>query len=1475
MKTLINYQQVVYVNNFTKNLKKSVNQKKQGGNVMKTLFILFSFVFLNFFINAQTYQIENAPFSQNVEYNGYIYSQQVPADNNNRWLRAKLVDAGSGSLAIYIVKSETTQSNFKCSGHVVLYRYDGSSHVVYDFSYSTNCNTSYIYKTVSSNYLHNSGTELYYLAFFTSGSDCDGYACVGGDGENPSDWTQGLNGNPHIIGAWRVTVQNPVNYYISVQDPNSNSDWKKNDSYNITWNDNIDENVKIQLFKGSDYVLSITNSTSSDGLYYWSVLNSLQVGNDYRIKIISVSNSSVYAYSDYFTISSDYSISNDNSCSAQYLSVKNYVSYSTYSNVGSSASSGFSDPSCGGYRTDESTGDVWFKFIVPSSGYVGILFNSISGEPSDWATEVYSYNGSCSNLSLLECDDDDGPGTMPEIHLTDLNSGSWIYVRVWEYGCNQSGNFKISIVEENPPTFNLYSSNIIIEPNPLEKGEPADINVTVFNNGDADFSGNVYLSLHDINGNYITDIVNENITLSPNSSYLLQRPKKAIISDTGKYKIIAKYYDENSNSYVVLREKNIEIKGINIDYDLFSDTSYFVDDTLQLSFSVKPDLSRNVHLNAIAKIFDSNNKEVETMVMDSVGYDLSNNEYFFDKKYLLSDTGHYYVQYLTWFDFSISKDGDIWYVYKTNTDKLKYKVIYGVNIVDRTDVSNFVVQDITPIVFSASFLNVIFVKNYTMKLKIITPSNDLYIFNMNMLDSAGSYYFEKTMSSSGNYKYSFLMIDTRDSSIVCVSNEKNILVKPRRLIEDEWLNDQNIFEVVDSNNICKSYLIQIPKDSITALDIIIRQKNNTRVKFLVKKFNTGSDISSFYFNNSDFDPRNNYIHITIDSLNTAVNDNLYPNLKLLSRSEKIYIVISIYPKDNNCLFDIKYEALRFQLPLYDKHQKWDISHGYNDGSHLGDKWRYSLDFNLNNDYDFGIPVFACEDGFVNLVFDKPDGTNGRAIEIKHYDFDDYSRCGYRTLYMHLSSIAVHRKQYVHKGQIIGFIGNTGLSSGAHLHYTLRKGKTSLSVPSEPMFVGNVMYPNDFGYSNFFDEGTLYTDKVGLKRVFGAVDQDEINSDYFIISDPVFSNSVSFFGNLHYVNKSGLFNSFYYGTKSDYTETNAFRWRINRSGRYKVYVAIPKLNRDLKKCNVLYKIFHSDGITCVSVDQNKYSNYSSRTIDWVYLGTYNFNSNIANESSVRLGNNSIISSNNSSYNYIVYDAIVFVKDSSGFEPYESGVFYDRDTCNVPLSSTALSLTKPLYFFDYSKDLKSTEKTFKIYTGIRSNEDMECTIYGYLYPDSAVYYSNGKYYLDQNSKIELFNIYNSFEILDTVGVNTYVDINLDDGRYLLSLEYNYNSNNNKTIVINDSVYRTQFWVDFSNSLYEYDNNTFIIYPNPATDYVYIKSEFEFCHIDIYDVFGRIIKKYDFSNTYEKNIDISDISSGIYVIKIGNKTLKLFVQ
>jgi len=88
---------------------------------------------------------------------------------------------------------------------------------------------------------------------------------------------------------------------ITITSPKSGDRWQTTTTQQITWTDNIDENVRIDLLRSDNTVLqNITNSTPSNGQFSWTVPD-VADGN-YKIGIMSISNSAVQAVSPLFTI---------------------------------------------------------------------------------------------------------------------------------------------------------------------------------------------------------------------------------------------------------------------------------------------------------------------------------------------------------------------------------------------------------------------------------------------------------------------------------------------------------------------------------------------------------------------------------------------------------------------------------------------------------------------------------------------------------------------------------------------------------------------------------------------------------------------------------------------------------------------------------------------------------------------------------------------------------------------------------------------------------------------------------------------------------------------------------------------------------------------------------------------------------------------------------------------------------------------
>ncbi len=94
---------------------------------------------------------------------------------------------------------------------------------------------------------------------------------------------------------------------LAVTSPSSGETWCGTEATAIRWVSDclpIGSKVRIDLYKGTEHLLVISNSTDNDGLYGWRVFNDDFRGtaSDYRIRIASLVDPSTGDYSDYFTI---------------------------------------------------------------------------------------------------------------------------------------------------------------------------------------------------------------------------------------------------------------------------------------------------------------------------------------------------------------------------------------------------------------------------------------------------------------------------------------------------------------------------------------------------------------------------------------------------------------------------------------------------------------------------------------------------------------------------------------------------------------------------------------------------------------------------------------------------------------------------------------------------------------------------------------------------------------------------------------------------------------------------------------------------------------------------------------------------------------------------------------------------------------------------------------------------------------------
>ena len=120
------------------------------------------------------------------------------------------------------------------------------------------------------------------------------------------------------------------------------------------------------------------------------------------------------------------------------------------------------------------------------------------------------------------------------------------------------------------------------------------------------------------------------------------------------------------------------------------------------------------------------------------------------------------------------------------------------------------------------------------------------------------------------------------------------------------------------------------------------------------------------------------------------------------------------------------------------------------------KFHSGIDFSTN----LNAEIYATGDGVVDI--DKTQWGYGKMVTIDH-------GYGYKSMYAHLNRFAVRKGQKVKRGQLIGYAGTTGKSTGIHLHYELRKD----DVPIDPIhFFFNDLTPEQ--YEQILEQSTLPT-----------------------------------------------------------------------------------------------------------------------------------------------------------------------------------------------------------------------------------------------------------------------------------------------------------------------------------------------------------------------------------------------------------------
>lgn len=64
---------------------------------------------------------------------------------------------------------------------------------------------------------------------------------------------------------------------------------------------------------------------------------------------------------------------------------------------------------------------------------------------------------------------------------------------------------------------------------------------------------------------------------------------------------------------------------------------------------------------------------------------------------------------------------------------------------------------------------------------------------------------------------------------------------------------------------------------------------------------------------------------------------------------------------------------------------------------------------------------------------------------------------------------------------------------------------------------------------------------------------------------------------------------------------------------------------------------------------------------------------------------------------------------------------------------------------------------------------------------------------------------------------------------------------------------------------ESNLISVYPNPASDVLYISSESELSNVTVYDVVGQMVKQVNLNRNFSSDLDISDLNNGVYILQV----------
>ena len=258
-------------------------------------------------------------------------------------------------------------------------------------------------------------------------------------------------------------------------------------------------------------------------------------------------------------------------------------------------------------------------------------------------------------------------------------------------------------------------------------------------------------------------------------------------------------------------------------------------------------------------------------------------------------------------------------------------------------------------------------------------------------------------------------------------------------INNRLILESNILKELRDSLKNKKYNREVKKEDVTTENYnlknrkeIVEDQSEERKKLLSL---TKKEAQSYEKEISDLEERQEEIANEIESIEKKLTADLDKNTLPIDASLALPIKVSNPRK----IFTQDYGYTSFSAKAYKS------------GFHNG------IDFGL----PVGTPVFAPQDGIIASTGNQDNycyrGAYGKFIAIKHIN-------NLTTMYAHLSKVVVSPQQSIKQGDLIGYSGHTGYSTGPHLHFTVYSSPTfyiGSSTYCGPMPFGAHLDPLDY------------------------------------------------------------------------------------------------------------------------------------------------------------------------------------------------------------------------------------------------------------------------------------------------------------------------------------------------------------------------------------------------------------------------------